>query len=407
MIRVIDLSPLTGNRAFRHLWMGASFQTLGNQFTAFAVLYQMWELTRSPLMTGAVGLTLAVPMVIFGLWGGVLADTRERRALILVSNFGSVIFALALLGQAAANWNSPQLLLAFAAGQAACTAIGQPARKALILFVLPAEKVAAGIAVSQGSFQIAMLGGPALAGLIAGALGIAGCYAAQAIAFGLAFLGLWRLPSIPPLQTKEGMGKRLAAGFLAIRENSTLRGTLLADLAATALAMPIALFPALNQERFGGTPETLGLFLSAIAVGGIAATAFSGGITRHHRQGTVQLYAIALWGMALIVAGLVSSGWVTLACLTVAGAADTVAVVARGSIVQLSCAPDIRGRVLAAEQISGTAAPQVGNFRSGAMAAIMPPGLSLALGGLLCVVSVAAIAKSHPKLMSFRPDDSA
>lgn len=407
MIRVIDLSPLTGSRAFRHLWMGTSVQTLGNQFTAFAVLYQMWELTRSPLMTGAVGLTLAVPMIIFGLWGGVLADTRERRSLILLSNFGSVIFALALLGQAAANSDSPQLLLALAGGQAACTAIGQPARKALIPFILPAEKVAAGIAVSQGSFQFAMLGGPALAGLIAGAFGIAGCYVAQAIAFGLAFLGLWRLRSIPPLQTKERMGKRLLVGFLAIRENSALRGTLLADLAATALAMPIALFPALNQERFGGTPETLGLFLSAIAVGGIAATAFSGGITRHHRQGAVQLYAIALWGMALTVAGLVSSGWVTLACLTVAGAADTVAVVARGSIVQLSCAPDIRGRVLAAEQIAGTAAPQVGNFRSGAMAAIMPPGLSLAIGGLLCVVSVVAIAKSHPKLMSFRPGDSA
>lgn len=407
MIRVIDLSPLTGNRAFRHLWMGTSFQTFGNQFTAFAVLYQMWELTRSPLMTGAVGLTLAVPMVIFGLWGGVLADTRERRALILLSNFGSVIFALALLGQAAANWASPQLLLALAAGQAACTAIGQPARKALIPFILPAEKVAAGIAVSQGSFQFAMLGGPALAGLIAGTLGIAGCYAAQAIAFGLAFLGLWRLPAIPPLQTKEGMGKRLAAGFLAISENSALRGTLLADLAATALAMPIALFPALNQDRFGGTPEALGLFLSAIAVGGIVATAFSGGITRYDRQGTVQLYAIALWGMALIVAGLASSGWVTLACLTVAGAADTVAVVARAAIVQLSCSPDVRGRVLAAEQIAGTAAPQVGNFRSGSMAAIMPPGLSLALGGLLCVVSVVAIAKSHPKLMSFRSDDSA
>lgn len=401
MIRVIDLSPLTGHRAFRHLWVGTSFQTLGNQFTAFAVLYQMWELTRSPLMTGAVGLTLAVPMVIFGLWGGVLADTRERRGLILLSNFGSVIFALALLGQAAANWNSPALLLALAAGQAACTAIGQPARKALIPFVLPVNKVAAGIAVSQGGLQFAMLGGPAFAGLIAGALGVAGCYAAQVIAFALAFLGLWGLPSIPPLKTMESMGQRLAAGFIAIRDNSALRGTLLADLAATALAMPIALFPALNQDRFGSSTETLGLFLSAIAVGGIAATIFSGGITAYHRHGRVQLYAIGVWGMVLIAAGLASSGWMTLACLAVAGAADTIAVVARGAIVQLSCAPDIRGRVLAAEQIAGTAAPQVGNFRSGAMAAVMPPGLSLALGGLLCVISVIAIAKSHPRLTGF------
>ncbi|RWR25584.1 MFS transporter [Sinirhodobacter populi] len=401
-LRFVDLSPLIGNPGFRRLWVGTSFQTLGNQFFAFAVLYQMWEMTRSPLMTGAVGLTLALPMLVFGLWGGILADTWERRGLILLANFGAIVFALGLAAQSLAGWNSPTLLLALAAALAACTSAGQPARKAMIPALLPREKVGGGIALSHASFQAAMLGGPALAGIVAGLWGTAGCYAAQAVAFALAFHGLLALPKTPPPQTGENRIGSLMAGFHAIRRHPPLRGTLLTDLAATALAMPIALFPALNEARFDGAPETLGLFLSAIAVGGIAATVLSGGITRHPRQGAIQLGAALLWGLALASAGLVQSGWLTLACLVVAGAADTVAVMARGSIVQLSCEPEMRGRVLAAEQVAGVAAPQIGNFRAGAMAAIMPPGISLAFGGLFCVAAVIGIAVTHPRLVRLR-----
>jgi len=121
----------------------------------------------------------------------------------------------------------------------------------------------------------------------------------------------------------------------------------------------------------------------------------------------LQLGAALLWGLALLFAGLVQSGWLTLACLAVAGAADTVAVMTRGVIVQLSCKREMRGRVMAAEQIVGIAAPQVGNFRAGAMAAVLPPGVALAGGGLLCVAAVIAVAVSHPRLVRFRTTDPA
>lgn len=407
MLRLIDVSPLRGNLVFRRFWSGTSLQTLAAQFSAFAVLYQMWEMTRSPLMTGMVGLTLAVPMVIFGLWGGVLADRWDRRKLILLANLGALIFALFLFIQAAAAWNSPSLLLALAAVQAASFAIGQPARKAIIPDLLPREKVGAGIALSHASFQAAMLGGPALAGIIAGIRGVAGCYATEALVFALAFRGLASLPTIPMSRGTEDRNiVRLVAGFRAIWSHPPLRGALLADLAAMTLAMPVALFPALNDQRFGGSPETLGLFMSAVALGGIVTTLFSGGITRHPRQGVFQLGAALLWGLALLSAGLLQSGWLTLVCLTVAGAADTVAAMTRGVIVQLSCAREMRGRVMAAEQIVGIAAPQVGNFRAGAMASVLPPGVALAGGGLLCVAAVIAVAASHPRLVSFRTTEA-
>jgi len=280
LIRLVDISPLRGNPDFRRFWTGTSLQTLGAQFSAFAVLYQMWEMTRSPLMTGLVGLTLAVPMVIFGLWGGVLADRWDRRKLILLANLGAVTFAVLLFVQAAVEWNAPWLLLALAAIQAASIAIGQPARKAMIPDLLPRDKVGAGIALSHASFQAAMLGGPALAGVIAGIWGVAGCYAAEAVVFALAFRGLASLPTLPLPQSAESRSiVRLVAGFRAIWSHPPLRGALLADLAAMTLAMPVALFPMLNEARFGGSPETLGLFLSAVAVGGIVTTLFSGGIT--------------------------------------------------------------------------------------------------------------------------------
>lgn len=261
------------------------------------------------------------------------------------------------------------------------------------------------MALSHASFQAATLGGPALAGGVAGLWGVAGCYAVEAIVFLLAFRGLAALPTTKARQGGKDSVGRLLAGFGTIWTRPILRGALLTDLAAMTLAMPVALFPALNEVRFGGTPETLGLFISAMAVGGITASLFSGGITRHPRQGAIQLASALLWGLSLASAGLLQSGWLTLACLAVAGAADTLAVMTRGAIIQLSCAPEMRGRVLAAEQVVGVGAPQLGNFRAGAMAAILPPGVTLAFGGFLCAAAVIGVALSHPRLVRFKAND--
>lgn len=399
---IIDITPLQRNPTFLRLWIGTSLQALGSQFSAFAVLYQMWELTHSPLMTGVVGLTLAFPMIVFGFWGGVLADTRDRRGLVMLASFGAVIFALALCVQTIMQNNSPALLLCIAAAQAGCVSLGLPARKALIPDVLPRKQLGAGIALSHASFQVAMLAGPALAGLIAGLWGVAVCYALEAVAFAIALYGLSGLPKAPPPRPSEGSFKRLLAGFQTIWRRPSLRGSLLTDLAAMLLAMPVALLPALNEARFDGTPETLGLFFSAIALGGIVASLLSGTFTPIQRQGIIQLVAAFFWGLSLAIAGLAQSGWLILGCFAIAGAADTVAVIARGVVVQLSCEPHMRGRVLAAEQIVGVAAPEVGNFRAGAMASFLAPGAVLTTGGLLCVLAVIGVAVSHKQLVRFR-----
>jgi predicted MFS family arabinose efflux permease len=173
------------------------------------------------------------------------------------------------------------------------------------------------------------------------------------------------------------------------------------------LSMPISLFPVINAERFGNNPRTLGLFLTAIAVGGVAASLFSGSFTRLPRHGVVMLCGSAGWGVALLLFAFSPVPWLALVCLAVAGAADTIAVVSRSTIVQLHTPTELLGRVSAAEQIVGQAGPDLGNLRGGVVAQLTSPVASLASGALLCIAAVAAVAASTPGLRaSAAPIDS-
>lgn len=167
------------------------------------------------------------------------------------------------------------------------------------------------------------------------------------------------------------------------------------DLSATLLAMPIALFPLVNEIRFGGNPQTLGLFLSAVAVGGITAGLLSGTVTRWRHGGLVQLSAAGVWGLALACFGLAGPLWLALGCLAVAGAADTVSVVTRSALVQLETPDAYRGRVSSVEHVIGVAGPELGNFRGGLLASATSASFSLVFGGLSAILAIAAVAATN------------
>jgi hypothetical protein len=185
-----------------------------------------------------------------------------------------------------------------------------------------------------------------------------------------------------------------------------LSGSLASDLAHTVLAMPIALFPVLNEQRFGGSPQTLGLFLSAIAVGGIAASLTSGILTRARRPGMVSLVAAATWGLALAGFGLADTLFPTLAWLAVAGAADTISVISRGTLIQLATPDPYLGRVSSVENVVGVGGPGIGNARAGAVAGLTSASTAAVTGGLACAVVVVALAASNPALLRWRHQDS-
>ena len=401
---LIDLRPLRRSPDFRRLWIGTSLSQIGSQLTLFAVLFQVWELTHSPVWTGAIGLAHAVPMVLLSLAGGALADSVDRRRLVLLTSAGQLLAVVALTGQAALGGSNVLVVLGLVALQSGFGALGTPARRTFVPRLLPADLVPGGIALTHTSFQAAMLAGPAVAGLVTAAWGLQVCYAVDATSFLAAMYAVFRLPSLRPEGVvEEGVSAlgRIRGGLSFVVGQPLVRGAFLTDLAATVLAMPVALFPMVNDARFGGSPRTLGLFLTSVAAGGVLAATLSGTFTRARRPGVVMLVAAGTWGAALAVFGLAPGLLATVLALAVAGAADTVSVIARGTITQLATPDALRGRVAAVENVVGVSGPDVGNLRAGLVAGATSAEAALTLGGLMCVACVGTVAWRNPAVRRF------
>ncbi len=211
-----------------------------------------------------------------------------------------------------------------------------------------------------------------------------------------------RLPAMRPQgQTARPGARAIWEGRRFIISKPLLHGALLSDVLATVTAMPMALFPLINAERFGGRPETLGLLFSAVAVGGLAVGAASGLVTRARRPGAVMLAAVGAWGLTLAGFGLAQPLWLALTCPAAAGAADTTSVITRGAIVQLATPDTHRGRVSAVDHIVGVAGPELGNFRGGQVAGATSAAFAAFSGGVLCVVGIVVLALTNTSLRRF------
>lgn len=255
---LIDLSPLMASPVFRRLWIGRTFSGFGAQMTIVAVMFQVWQLTRSPIWTGAVGIAQAVPMVVVGLIGGGLADRTDRRRLVLRTTVGQFSVSILLTLQGFLGHLPVLGVLALVSLQTGFVAVGGPAGRTFTPRLLPKQQVSAGLALTRIGFQAAILVGPAVAGLLLGWVGVGGCYLVDAISFGASFYGVFGLP---PMRPEGEVGRPgihgIADGIRFVATKATVRGALITDLAATVLSMPISLFPLINAERFGNNPRTL------------------------------------------------------------------------------------------------------------------------------------------------------
>lgn len=395
---LIDLEPLRASRVFRRLWIGQVLSTFGGQLAFVAVMFQVWDQTSSAAWTGAVGLSQALPLIVLGLFAGAVIDRVERRRFYLITISGQIVVSALMASQLVIGPVPVGVLLGLVAAQAAFGAAGGPVARTVLPQLLPRELLAGGIALNRIAFQGAMLIGPALGGLIVNAWGVGVCYLVDCLSFLAALYGVLGLPKMRVEAVARPGLRGVRDGLAFVLSTPVIRGALLTDLAATVLSMPISLFPVINAERFGNDPRTLGLFLTAIAVGGVAASVLSGSFTRLPRPGVVMLAASAGWGIALALFAFSPTPWVAFAFLALAGAADTVSVVSRSTIVQLHTPNELLGRVAAAEQIVGQAGPDVGNLRGGLVAQVSSPFIALTSGALLCVAAVAAVAATTPGL---------
>jgi MFS family permease len=407
---VTDISPLREYPQFRRLFTGTLLSAIGSALTSFAVPLQVYDMTHSPFAVGAIGLASLVPVLALGLLGGSVLDAVDRRALVLACTGALAVTSAVLAAQAFAGLAALWLLYVLAAVQSAISAVNIPARRTFVPSLLPAESLAGGMALNRLSFQVTMIVGPALAGLITAAAGghLQACYLVDTLSFGAAIYGVAGLPAMPPQPGAARPGlAAVAEGLRFIRRSQVLAGAFLADLNATVFGLPVALFPAINAERFGGNPTTLGLFTAAIGVGGLVSSALTGPVGRVVRQGLVMLATVTIWGAAFAGFALARSLWLTLAMLAVAGAADTFTVVFRSTIVQAVTTNELRGRLTAAEYVVGMGGESLGRLESGALGSLTSPVISALAGGLATVGLAAVIGLALPGFARYRAGHAA
>jgi MFS family permease len=402
-----DISPLRESPAFRRLWAGTTLSSVGGALTSFAVPLQVYDITRSPFAVGVIGVAAMVPTLAIGLLGGALADAVDRRKLVLAATSCLAVVSAGLAVQAFAGLRLVWLLYALVAVESSLSAINIPARSTFVPRLLPPGQLPAGLALNRLSFQITLTAGPALAGLITAAphLGLSACYALDAVSFAAALYGVGRLPAMPPQAAAARPGPRAAArpgpravaeGVSFIRRSPLLAGAFLADLSATVFGLPVALFPAINAERFHGDPRTLGLFVSAIGVGGLVSALLSGPVRHISRPGLAMLATVSVWGAAFAGFAIAHSLWLTLSLLAIAGAADTFTVVLRGTIVQANTPDQLRGRVMAADYVVGAGGAQLGNVEAGALGSLTSPAISALAGGLATIAAAIVVGVALP-----------
>jgi MFS family permease len=422
-----DLTPLRTSPAFRRLWAGTTLSSVGGAMTMFAVTLQVYDITRSPAAVGLLGLVVLVPLLVVGLPGGTLIDAVDTRRLVLGCTVAMMAISAAFTAQAWLGLHQTGVLYALMAVESAVGAVNAPARRSLTPALLPAGQLAAGLALQRITFQLTLIGGPALAGLVAAAphLGLRGCYLIDTVSFTAALYGVGRLPadnSKRPASRGEPAGEKPAkdqpkadhaertrvssvlAGFSFIGRTPVLAGAFLADGAATFFGLPTSLFPAINAQRFGGDPRTLGFFTAAIGVGGLVTAVFSGPLRHVARQGAAMLASVSLWGAAFAVFALAPSLWLTLLALGVAGAADSITVVVRGTIVGTVTPAQFRGRVIASDYVLGAGGGQLGSLEAGAVGSLTTPVIGALSGGLLTIVAAIAIAATIPAFRRYRAD---
>ncbi|MFI0259086.1 MFS transporter [Streptomyces sp. NPDC017056] len=389
-----DLTPLRASAHYRRLWFGNTVSWVGQQMTALAVSLQVYALTGSTFAVGAVGLCSLIPLVAFGLYGGAIADTVDRRKLGLFSAVGATLLSVALAAAALLDVRQVWVLYAVVALQAVCFALNSPARSSMIPRLLPPGQLPAANALSSLTTTLGMMGGPMLGGVFVGLWGYQAAYLIDVVCFTAALYAMWRLPAMRPDHGGDEAPRRPSVleglRFLATRPN--LRMTFFADLAAMVLAQPRALFPAIAVLWFGGDAKTVGLLAAAPAVGAVLGALFSGWLGAVRRHGLAILVSVAAWGAAMACFGLTRHLWLGLFFLAVAGCADTISMVFRGTMLQAAAPDRMRGRLQGVFVVVVAGGPRLGDFLAGSAADLATPAVAVVGGGAACVVAVLLLA---------------
>ena len=400
-----DTEPLRASRSFRLLSIGQLISMSGSQLRLVALPYQIFLLTGSSFAVGLLGVFQAVPLLVLSLFGGVIADAVDRRRLLLITQVGLGAVSLALAVVTQAGQASVPLLYLLTAVGACFSALDSPTRASLAPTLVERRLIRAAIALSQTIFQFALVFGSAVAGIVIARFGLAGAYWLDVASFGASFVAVWlmRTPPRTPSE-RQPVLRSLVDGVRYLGATRILLATMSLDFLAMFFGSPRALFPYYAERVFHVGPEGLGLLYASMGAGAFIAAVASGWTARVQRQGLAILVAVAMWGFAIALFGVLDERAFVLALvlLAIANAADVVSTIFRGTILQLIVPDALRGRLNAINMMFVFGGPQLGQFESGAVAALWSPVAAVVSGGLACVASVIAVAAWIPEIVRHR-----
>jgi MFS family permease len=412
----IDTAPLR-ERPFRRLWTGQTITVVGTQMTLVVVPYQVFSITHSSLAVGLTSIVALLPLIVFGLLGGAIADTVDRRKLLLVTSGGTAVVSGLLVVQALLpGAGHLSVLWLLTAVQSALTAINSPTRSAAIPALVGTAGISAANALNMTVQQAGVIAGPLLAGFLIDAGGLPFTYAIDACGFLFALVLLRGLPPLPPGGTgAESVGRlrlraalrRVGEGFAFLRSQPVLLMTFVVDLFAMVFGWPRAVIPELAQTTFAHSGNALGWLSAGVSIGALVLGLVSGWVTRIDRQGRAVLVAICVWGVAVALFGLVHSLVLAVLFLAVAGAADLVSAVLRTSMLQTAAPDDMRGRLQGVFIVVVAGGPRLGDLRAGALAAATSVPLTMVSGGVVIVVAMIVVAVAVPSFRRFRASQAA
>ena len=396
----LDLTPLKKYPDFRNLWAAGLVSYLGSMITYVAIPFQIKELTNSYLAVGIVGAIELVPLIVFGLYGGVLADSVNRKIMVWATEAAALILVALLLANSAL-WEPKVWVIYIAAGLfAVVDGLQRPSADAMLPRLVSHQDLPAATALMSLRWQLGLIVGPTVGGIIFATFSISAGFAVDMATYVVALVFLARVRSMP--SSKEAKKPSLAALFEGVKyafSRQDLIGTYIIDLAAMTLAMPMALYPFWADQL--NAPWALGMFYAAITVGSVLVTVTSGWTTRYRFHGRAVILAAIGWGLAIAVAGLSTSLVLVLLFLTIAGAFDMISALFRANIWNQTIPDHFRGRLAGIELLSYSVGPLAGQLRAASIASATSLSFSVTSGGVLCAIVVAFLAFFFPKMWKY------
>jgi MFS family permease len=393
----LDIGPLRRSRDFRYLYLGEAVSIIGSQLTVVGVPYQIYRITHSSLDVGLASLGQLLPLIVCSLFGGALADAHDRRKILLVTDLALALCSGALALNALHGQGALWPLYVFTALAAGLAGVEQPTRTAAGAAVVAPEDLVHMSALWQVLFQVGVVVGPSVAGLLLAGVGLAPVYWIDMGSFLAVLVSVWLMRPLPPAHRGVKVGFRsVGEGLRFVRAEQPLQGIYLIDLAAMIFGMPRALFPALGTGFFHGGARAVGYLYAAPGVGALIGALTTGWVGLIRRQGYAVVLAVLVWGASIAVFGLVPWLPLALVLLAIAGWADVLSAVFRNTILQTTVPDRLRGRLNAVQTAVVTGGPRLGDFEAGGVATAISDRFSVVSGGLGCIALALVVAGLLP-----------